>query len=692
MAGNKQRFTYEINADIGQAKKAINDLQQSIEKLSKAQINTNYLDKGINNAVAAAKELQHHLNAALNQNTGKLNLNAFTSSLEQSNISAKDLMQTLLQGGSAGQQTFASLANAIAQSEVPLRRANKTLQDFATTLKNTVKWEISSTMVHGLESALSGAVSYAKNLNTSLTNIRIVTGQSVDDMARFAKEANVAAKALSTTTKAYADASLIYYQQGDSQELAAKKAAITIKAANSSFETSAKEMSEYLTSVWNSYQVGADELERYVDIMANLGAKTATSLEEIATSMQKVAATANTVGVSMEQVSSIIATVSSVTRESAESIGTSYKTIFARIGDLKLGGVDEDGVGLGQVSSQLDAIGVKILDESGNLREMGDIIIDLGTKWQTMNQAQKTAVAQVVAGKRQYTQLMALFENWDMFQNNMNIAENSEGALQDMADIYAESWEAASARVQASMEAIYGQVLNDEFIIKLTDGFASITDGISKMISGFGGLSGVLLHTGAIGTKVFQKQIASSIDQAKDSVTTFFSQFKNNSAKDAISKLFHGDIKSVEAIKFTENTNKWKQDLEMASRQAKISGESDIKVRENAEVILTLKQSLLDAENQLSAAQMQRAQQELAYLSQEQDGLVQILRQKEERAKVEKQYAAQARVAISQADPNQDKSEYASLATQSDKTFENINQKYKDIGVITNALDGLKSG
>jgi hypothetical protein len=29
--------------------------------------------------------------------------------------------------------------------------------------------------------------------------------------------------------------------------------------------------------------------------------------------------------------------------------------------------------------------------------------------------------------------------------------------------------------------------------------------------------------------------------------------------------------------------------LEMASRQAKISGESDIKVRENAEVILTLK-------------------------------------------------------------------------------------------------------
>jgi hypothetical protein len=72
-------------------------------------------------------------------------------------------------------------------------------------------------------------------------------------MARFAVEANRAARELSTTTKAYADASLIYYQQGDSVEQAAKKAAITIKAANSSFNTSAQEMSEYLTAVWNSY-------------------------------------------------------------------------------------------------------------------------------------------------------------------------------------------------------------------------------------------------------------------------------------------------------------------------------------------------------------------------------------------------------------------------------------------------------
>jgi len=55
-----------------------------------------------------------------------------------------------------------------------------------TTLKNTVKWELSSSIVHGLEGALSGAVSYVKELNSSLTDIRIVTGQSVEDMSKFA--------------------------------------------------------------------------------------------------------------------------------------------------------------------------------------------------------------------------------------------------------------------------------------------------------------------------------------------------------------------------------------------------------------------------------------------------------------------------------------------------------------------------
>jgi TP901 family phage tail tape measure protein len=196
---------------------------------------------------------------------------------------------------------------------------------------------------------------------------------------------------------------------------ALEKAEITIKAANASAHSTAAEMSEYLTAIWNSYRVGGAELEKYVDIMASLGAKTATSMEEIATAMQKVGATAATVGVEFDQMSSIISTVSSVTREAPESIGTAFKTILARMGDLKFGSILEDGVevSLGSVSKQLKAVGVNILDAKGEMRDMGTVIEEIGAKWQGLGKAEKAALAQSIAGKRQYTQIMALFENWD---------------------------------------------------------------------------------------------------------------------------------------------------------------------------------------------------------------------------------------------------------------------------------------
>ena len=80
-----------------------------------------------------------------------------------------------------------SLANSIANAEVPIRRMNATLKQWGTTIKNTAKWEVSSTIVHGVERALSGAVGYVKSLNSSLNDIRIVTGYSADDMTRFAQ-------------------------------------------------------------------------------------------------------------------------------------------------------------------------------------------------------------------------------------------------------------------------------------------------------------------------------------------------------------------------------------------------------------------------------------------------------------------------------------------------------------------------
>jgi hypothetical protein len=39
------------------------------------------------------------------------------------------------------------------------------------------------------------------------------------------------------------------------------------------------------------------------------------------------------------------------------------------------------------------------------------------------------ALAKSVAGIRQYTQLIALMDNWDTFEMNLTVAETAEGTL-----------------------------------------------------------------------------------------------------------------------------------------------------------------------------------------------------------------------------------------------------------------------
>lgn len=599
MAGQVFNYSLKFNADAAAATQAINQLQASLLEIQKKPLKLAVDQSSFTEAAKAAQELSVHLSKATDANTGKLNVNQLSASLKKAGTDLTELSTKLLEIGPSGAQAFTQLSSAIASSNTPLKQMNSTLKSLGTSLANTAKWQLSSSLVHGFVGGLQSALNYAKDLNKSLTDIRIVTGYSTEQMAKFAEQANKAAKNLATTTTGYTNAALIYYQQGDSDAEVAKKAEITLKAANAAFGSSAKEMSEYLTAVWNSYQVGADELERYVDIMAALGAKTATSLEEIATSMQKVAATSNAVGVSMEQVSSIISTVSSVTRESAESIGTSFKTIFARMGDLKLGETLEDGIQLGQVSSQLAKIGVNILDVNGQMRDMGTVIEELMAKWGQLSAAEQVATAQVVAGKRQYTQLLALMENSDMYKQNMQIAQGSEGFTDKQANIYKESWAAASKEVRASMEGMWSQLIDDQAFIKATKGIATFVNEISKLIDRIGGFKGVLTGVSGALLSLYSPQVATKLDNMAVKLKNFFTMgFKGGGSQQS---------------QFSQNLANIKKELQQVADNPAFTESQKIGIGFDLEAI-ELKERLAKASGSLTKAQISNAEEVIGVL------------------------------------------------------------------------------
>lgn len=508
------RFT----ASNTQAKQQIQDLQSALNNLmTTASKNTTGLGitKDIAQATNEVAKLQAMLESSKNA-SGGLDLGKFNQSLSQGQIKISDYARTLSSLGPQGDQAFAKLAKAIISAEVPLKRTNSVLKEFKTSLMNTARWQLSSSMLHGFMGAVQSAYGYAQDLNESLNNIRIVTGANIDEMSRFAKEANAAAQALSTTTTEYTNASLIFYQQGLSDEEVAKRTEVTVKMANAAGE-SAQKISDQLTAVWNNFYDGSKSLEYYADVMTALGAATASSTDEIAGGLEKFAAIGNTIGLSYEYAASALATITSNTRQSEEVVGTALKTIFARIQGLNLGETLEDGTSLNKYSEALSKIGISIFEQNGEIKKMDNILNEMAEKWGTLAKDQQIALAQTVAGVRQYTQLIALMDNWnagdsDSMTANLNTAYNAMGTLQEQADIYAESWEAARDRVTTAAEEIYNQLLNDEFFIDLNNGFAGFLNIISDTIDALGGLPGVLTVASSIMFRMFGKDMAKAID------------------------------------------------------------------------------------------------------------------------------------------------------------------------------------
>ena len=234
---NKIAVSLEFTADTKQAKQELQQLQQTILNLTSPQ--KNQLGLKINGieefskASAKVAEFSNILETAKNK-SGTLDLGKLSQNLKKNNTTLSAYAKTLNQLGPEGEQAFVQLARSINHAGASMKKSYGILTEFKTTLMNTARWQISSSILHGFMGAVQSAYGYAQDLNESLNDIRIVTGYNTDQMAKFAKEANKAAKALSTTTTEYTNASLIYFQQGlNAAEVSRREYCTTIGVSDS---------------------------------------------------------------------------------------------------------------------------------------------------------------------------------------------------------------------------------------------------------------------------------------------------------------------------------------------------------------------------------------------------------------------------------------------------------------------------
>lgn len=495
MASNKIDYDINFNVDMSSLellKEALNNIQtmssQYYIKINGGKV----AEEQLKELKQTASQVEIAIDAAFNPKLNTMNFVQFNSILQASNLNIQKIEQQFNMAGDSGKRAFRSLTEQIFTANAELKKTKGFIANIGETLFNAAKWSVSYGIINNIINGIKSAWNYAISLDSALNDIRIVTGQSYEQMEKFAVSANKAAKNLGTSTKNYTKGALIYYQQGLSEKDVIARTNVTAKAANVTGQT-VQEVSEQLTAVWNGYKVAADEAEVYVDKLAAVAASSASDLEELSTAMSRVASSASTMGINVDQLTAQIATIESVTRQDAALIGTALKTIYSRMGDLAIGAEDEFGVALGDVSGKMKQMGIDILDQEGNMRSMGTVIEEVAAKWNTWTSAQQQAAAVALAGKRQYNNLFALFENWDMYEANKTISENSLGELQKEQDIYMESTAAHIQQMRTAAEGLKDALFDNKSMSAFFDVLKFGLEQLTSLVNGLGGAGNILL-------------------------------------------------------------------------------------------------------------------------------------------------------------------------------------------------------
>ena len=215
------RIQWQVGFDIQQAN--LNQLKTSLQQIRKLTISDvmkiNQTDAKKANQILSsirkeALEVEDALKNAFNPKLNTVNIETFKKNLDKAGTSVEQIYSNFKKAGTAGQNAFRSLSSQVLSTNVQLKQSHTLLDKMAYTLGNTIRWNIAATAVNSLSRSVEQAWGYVKSLDTSLNNIRIVTGKSSDQMANFAVQANEAAKSLGRTTTDYTNAALIFAQQG----------------------------------------------------------------------------------------------------------------------------------------------------------------------------------------------------------------------------------------------------------------------------------------------------------------------------------------------------------------------------------------------------------------------------------------------------------------------------------------------
>lgn len=419
------------------------------------------------------------------------------------------------------QERRGKVDNTPATTSTSIPDSNKFSQGSTPALGRAFKqFSIYAIALRSIKKAAHEAVSTIKELDRSLTEQAMVTGKTRKQTYALLSSYQELAAQTGATTREVAGLATQFMRQGKTTQDALTLTKAAMDAAKVA-GISARDSVNYLTTALNGFQMSAKDAMLVSDKFASIAANSATSYDEIATALSKVASQANLAGMSIDYTTALLAKGLETTREAPETMGTALKTVIARMREISdygetLGG-DTD---VNNVESQLAYVGIALRDANGELRSTEEVLDELGKKWTELNSNQQAAVAKALAGTRQQSRLIAMMTDYERVIELQQISERSAGATLAQMETYLEGMDAALNKVNVAWESIVTNLVNNEFIISLVNGFSSVLNIIGRIFSTTSTLAPVMalmvMHATSLGAKKLEEYKIAKLQQKID--------------------------------------------------------------------------------------------------------------------------------------------------------------------------------
>jgi TP901 family phage tail tape measure protein len=456
--GQATRQVQNFSARLGETTRVVATLNRETGDLAVTQqtVTENYRQQvqAAEKAAAADLKATRQANAYLQQQARAAQNTPYNPTAMQRQIEGMvgigNAAKSAADSAGVFERAFLNTSDKVQKGTKEMTEKNGLLGDsFTNVYLKMLQWQVMGTIVSKTIGAFRDAISTMKAVDDEMVTVRKVTGFTAEQLEELRDRAYETASAYGEAADEYLNSVAAFARAGYGEQAdALAELATKTKLVG---DTNAETAQQFLLSVDAAYQYkgNIDALTKVLDGANEIDNKYATSIEKLAEGLGTVAPVAAQAHVGIDELTAAIGTITAVTQRSGSEAARAFRALVLNIvGDTKTE-IDE-GVTwtTGEIAGLKDVIREYAPAAYEAAKATGEVIDPMeaiGGLAQSMKDGLLTEqklmeMVSDIGGKLRTSQLLALIQNWDMYQSMLKDYANAVGSADKEISNAMDSW------------------------------------------------------------------------------------------------------------------------------------------------------------------------------------------------------------------------------------------------------------